>query len=332
MYKQKEEIKPNNKILERNRGITLIALVITIIVLIILAGVTIAMLTGENGIIEQTENAKFLTEIGMVKEAVNIKKLENANYNKAHIFGNLGEILGGEYNKYDKKYGIEAGNIVYKSNQFSKKEEEILEENGIERESKYYLIMNETTKQNKYAETENAITLKELQSKITKGEFSGNEGKYNKAYIIEDLDLGATWDENGELISGEVWIPITTIPKNTILDGCDFSIKGLCTDNAKGSQALIATNSGIIKNLTIGKDCWIGGIEMVSSFCSINSSIGKIIKCKNLANINGTDWHCAGICSRNSGIVQECFNYGSFDKKRSVVQVVFVDMVMMVAK
>ena len=32
-----------------NNGITLIALVITIIVLLILAGVTIAMLTGENG-------------------------------------------------------------------------------------------------------------------------------------------------------------------------------------------------------------------------------------------------------------------------------------------
>ena len=32
-----------------NKGITLIALVITIIVLLILAGVTIAMLTGNNG-------------------------------------------------------------------------------------------------------------------------------------------------------------------------------------------------------------------------------------------------------------------------------------------
>ena len=41
-----------------NKGITLIALVITIIVLLILAGVSIAMLTGENGILTQAQNAK----------------------------------------------------------------------------------------------------------------------------------------------------------------------------------------------------------------------------------------------------------------------------------
>ena len=35
--------------LKRNKGITLIALVVTIIVLLILAGISIAMLTGENG-------------------------------------------------------------------------------------------------------------------------------------------------------------------------------------------------------------------------------------------------------------------------------------------
>ena len=42
--------------LKKTRGITLIALVITIIVLLILAGVSIAMLTGENGILSQAQN------------------------------------------------------------------------------------------------------------------------------------------------------------------------------------------------------------------------------------------------------------------------------------
>ena len=37
------------------KGITLIALVITIIVLLILAGVSIAMLTGDNGILSQAK-------------------------------------------------------------------------------------------------------------------------------------------------------------------------------------------------------------------------------------------------------------------------------------
>lgn len=41
-----------------SKGITLIALVITIIVLLILAGITIATLTGDNGIIGKAINAK----------------------------------------------------------------------------------------------------------------------------------------------------------------------------------------------------------------------------------------------------------------------------------
>ena len=44
--------------LKENKGITLIALVITIIVLLILAGVTIAMLTGENGILGRATETK----------------------------------------------------------------------------------------------------------------------------------------------------------------------------------------------------------------------------------------------------------------------------------
>ena len=43
--------------LKERKGITLIALVITIIVLLILAGVSIAMLTGENGILNQANKA-----------------------------------------------------------------------------------------------------------------------------------------------------------------------------------------------------------------------------------------------------------------------------------
>ena len=56
---------------ERN-GITLIALVITIIVLLILAGVSIAMLTGQNGILTQANNAKNETELASAKEKVEL--------------------------------------------------------------------------------------------------------------------------------------------------------------------------------------------------------------------------------------------------------------------
>ncbi|MCI8411654.1 MAG: type II secretion system protein [Clostridia bacterium] len=57
----------------QNKGITLIALVITIIVLLILAGITIAMLMGENGIIKQAKEAKQETERTGAREKLQIE-------------------------------------------------------------------------------------------------------------------------------------------------------------------------------------------------------------------------------------------------------------------
>ena len=56
--------------LKQAKGITLIALVITIIVLLILAGVSIAMLTGQNGILTQANNAKVQQSHGSVREGI----------------------------------------------------------------------------------------------------------------------------------------------------------------------------------------------------------------------------------------------------------------------
>ena len=63
----KKEEKIKNEI-----GITLIALVITIIVLLILAGVSISALSGDNGIITQAVNTKKLSEVSTEKEAIGI--------------------------------------------------------------------------------------------------------------------------------------------------------------------------------------------------------------------------------------------------------------------
>ena len=56
-------------------GITLIALVITIIVLLILAGVAISMLSGENGILNQATKAKTETERKSVQENIQLAVL-----------------------------------------------------------------------------------------------------------------------------------------------------------------------------------------------------------------------------------------------------------------
>ena len=58
--------------MRNNRGITLIALVITIIVLLILAGVSIAMLTGDNGVLTQAGRAQEQTAKAEAEEAIKL--------------------------------------------------------------------------------------------------------------------------------------------------------------------------------------------------------------------------------------------------------------------
>ena len=82
--------------LKRKNGITLIALVITIIVLLILAGVTIATLTGENGILSQAQNAKKVSEDAAAEEKVRVEVMGSygidGRLNLANLITNLGNI------------------------------------------------------------------------------------------------------------------------------------------------------------------------------------------------------------------------------------------------
>ena len=60
----------------KNHGITLIALIVTIIIMLIIAGVVIAQLTGENGLITKSSLVKARTEYQSAKEEVDIKLME----------------------------------------------------------------------------------------------------------------------------------------------------------------------------------------------------------------------------------------------------------------
>ena len=84
MKKNIEQVKSAKKKIEQFKGITLIALVITIIVLLILAGVSIATLTGENGILTRANEAKTNTEEATAKEKVEVEVLGS--------YGNNGKI------------------------------------------------------------------------------------------------------------------------------------------------------------------------------------------------------------------------------------------------
>ena len=81
--------------IKTNKGITLIALVITIIVLLILAGVSIAMLTGENGILTQAQNAKNRTEEAEVQEKADLEEQNQLIENLASGNNNIKEYHNG---------------------------------------------------------------------------------------------------------------------------------------------------------------------------------------------------------------------------------------------
>ena len=97
--------------LRQQKGITLIALVITIIVLLILAGVTIATLTGENGILTRAADAKEQTEIASVKEQAQLDitnwvadKMENGEDATVNTPEKVKEILEAANSSNENKY------------------------------------------------------------------------------------------------------------------------------------------------------------------------------------------------------------------------------------
>ena len=61
---------------KETKGITLIAMVVTIIILLILAGVSLNFVLGENGIITRTKTTGKIQTIATIKEALELEKVD----------------------------------------------------------------------------------------------------------------------------------------------------------------------------------------------------------------------------------------------------------------
>ena len=87
------------------KGITLIALIVTIIVLLILAGVSIAMLSGENGILNQAKKASEETKKAEVNENSDLVNIESTiNEYTSNI--KIEQVIDAEPGKLEKKDDI----------------------------------------------------------------------------------------------------------------------------------------------------------------------------------------------------------------------------------
>lgn len=76
-----------NGFLKNKKGTTLIALSVTIITVLLLAGIIIVTLTGDNGILKRNKKAIVLSEVGEIEEKIKLKVLNEGENEK--IIGKL---------------------------------------------------------------------------------------------------------------------------------------------------------------------------------------------------------------------------------------------------
>lgn len=147
---QQTDYKKNNKINKEchTKGITLIALVVTIVVMLVLAGVSINLLTGDNGAITKAKQAKMKSEFATYNEELELfntaRHMENPEYSIGTLTagkstlnyntnngsgGSIKEILTSISDEYLDKVEIIKGEIYI--NTKNKMEIEVAQEMGI---------------------------------------------------------------------------------------------------------------------------------------------------------------------------------------------------------
>ena len=171
--------------LRKRDGITLIALVVTIVVLLILASIGISVLTGDNGIIKNSQEAKEQTEIDNEKEIVQLSTIQAVDEDK------LGNIT-----KEDLQNHLD--------NNTEKDKTKVYEE-----DEEYFLVeFVETNRVYKVDKDGNVIQedSKILETDDTPGEFEG-EGTQDNPFIIMSIEdlcfLAEDTTQNGNTYSGE---------------------------------------------------------------------------------------------------------------------------------
>ena len=323
------------KQLKNMKGITLIALVITIIVLLILAGVTIATLTGDNGIITQANKAKEENKSEGLKEEIRLAC--EANTIKEYTTGkNLEEELNKISNAtveklLDDTFYVERENIgytVYEDGTIVNGKMEIWDGSSSEvpeiKEANWNIY---TAGQLKFLAdfVNNGNQLTEAQKTLV-AEAGYEEGSITITdstivYLMNDIDLGARHNENGEKIAGNYWTPIgkTKELKFTgTFEGNNNTIRGICIKSTGDYIGLFGV-SDTIKNLSV-ENGYVEGNKYVGGIVGFLGE-GEVSNCKNGMIILGKDQRVGGIIGQsNTGTdILNCENTGKVTGKSSYV-------------
>ena len=207
--------------LKKEKGITLIALVVTIAILLILAGISIGVLTGDNGIIDQAHTAKEDTEIASWEEQIDLAIIDAEKKHRNPSLDDVKEELKNkgiinDYSQVDKDGVITTNEPVYEiagklddylpftPGKFAEKNEEYTDESSQE--------------EYKTVTVPEGFKICEEASKIDEG------------LVIED--------KNG---SQFVWIPVSDI--NDMAQCANVSVTSLCDLELQGNELKCTTHN-----------------------------------------------------------------------------------------
>ncbi len=165
----------------QEKGITLVALVITIIIIIILSTITINVVFGDNGLIKQAEYTKDTATNATIKEEEDTNRLVQEYANLLAEDSNLADQIIIEIKE---NHTTESITIEVETNS----EEEMTYE--------YYINGELMATQNELSYT-TEITLQSKNPYIPNG-FTHTEGTVDTGYVIQDTSIGNEF----------VWIPV----------------------------------------------------------------------------------------------------------------------------
>lgn len=320
------------------KGVTLIALVITIIVLLLIAGISIAMLSGENGILNKASQSAEKTKRESAKErlkieliAIKTEKLSNGQEaNLTSLDENKDKLK--EKNIYVAETGTPRG-VELDGYKFKVNNDLTIDGDGI---STGGTSTGGTSGSSGSGQTGSTATVNFYNGTIP-SPFSGGDGSETNPYIIENesqlrfFALSVTYAENSydgkyiklndniTLDQSKQWVPIgdlTTKFKGKF-DGNFKEISNISINSQIAWQGLFGAvgSNGEIENV-IAKGTVIEEGGFAGGIVAYNEGIIK--RCSNYINVTekkDSCWMTGGIAAYNKGIVEECINYGTITGK-----------------
>lgn len=234
------------------KAITLIALIITVIVMLILAGIAIDLTIGENGIFKKTTEAKIINEQASILEVLRMETVEKdisiEEQNKKYIDYLKAKNVIKEVTKEDNTYyAIEVDRLI-QSPQTGK--------GDIEKGDFYYISDGDLYYMTEQKETKFMGDIFVEQKKIALDESCFN-------YVINDQDeveiIGFNFNKFDYVEKQDDWFE----PNSYIaIDTISITIDGVLEipNYIDGKKV---TSLSFNKNIGISKDCYIVGVKEI---------------------------------------------------------------------